>query len=141
MSRAYDFIPREELERFADGNVRDKRGAEAEDYLKYWLKVLRPTGYASHDDSWGELEKLFAIFFPQAILARRICRQVFGIDDMRDVSPKIIERVVDEIGKTLERCQHCDRDMPGVYKHLMDGQYIECPYCDGTAFTEKKGAS
>ena len=30
-------------------------------YLKKWLEMFRPHGYATHDDSWGELEKILDI--------------------------------------------------------------------------------
>lgn len=48
------------LEDLFDAGMRHKTNVPFE-YLKRWLPMFRPFAYATHDDSWGELEKLICI--------------------------------------------------------------------------------
>lgn len=134
----YDFMPKESLESYADGQVRHKPGAEDTDFLAHWLKVLRPVAYASKGESWGEMEKLFSIFFVQAVLGTRHVRAIFGHSDMRDISPKMIKTVQDLMSAHLIRCDECQIDAPGVWKNFVNSDYPECPKCQGTNFVKKQ---
>jgi hypothetical protein len=135
VTKAYDFLPKEQLERYADGEVRHKSGCVATDFLLHFLKVFRPLGYATRDNSWGELEKKIAIFFPQAILSGRIARTIFRIDDMRDISPKMINCVADIISEHYLRCPACaETDHPGTQNY--DPADL-CLTCDGKLFVRK----
>lgn len=60
-----------ELERYVDKELRHKRGAKPYDYLMHWLSVARQFAYATHDDSWGEFEKEFAIIIKRLVTAER----------------------------------------------------------------------
>ena len=65
----------DDIEDFANADLRHKSGVKPEEYLKHWLKCLRPFGYATRDDSWGELEKLFSISYRNMVIARRKAEQ------------------------------------------------------------------
>lgn len=51
-----------------DIGIRHKE-AKPSDYLKQWLKIGRCFGYATHDDSYGEFEKEFAIIIIRLLKA------------------------------------------------------------------------
>lgn len=58
------------LEKACDTGLRHQTPrAKPEDYLKAWLKISRDFGYATHDDSWGEFEKEFAIIIRRLVRA------------------------------------------------------------------------
>lgn len=65
-----------ELERLFDAGLRHRSGRKPHDYLKAWLKIGRMFGYATHDDSWGELEKELCIVFRRLVMAERKCREL-----------------------------------------------------------------
>lgn len=52
-----------DLEKTCDFYVRDKPGENPAAYLKNFLRIARQYGYATQDDSWGELEKELSIVF------------------------------------------------------------------------------
>lgn len=41
-------------------------------YLTHFLGISREYGYATHDDSWNEFEKEFAIIVKRMIVAERV---------------------------------------------------------------------
>lgn len=49
------------VETMLNADIRHQRGAQPLDYLRHWLNLFRPLGCATHDDSWGELEKEITI--------------------------------------------------------------------------------
>jgi hypothetical protein len=55
-----------EIERLVDLGLRHRK-AEPLEYLEHWLRVARLFAYATHDDSWGELEKEFAIIIVELV--------------------------------------------------------------------------
>lgn len=79
MKRPLETVNREDLERYLDVGIRHKRGAQPVDYLAHWLWISRQFGYATHDDSWGELEKELAILVRRLIVAERKLEEL-GID-------------------------------------------------------------
>lgn len=56
-------LPRKEIENACGFELRHKSGVEPKDYLAKFLAVARQYGYATRDDSWGELEKELQIVF------------------------------------------------------------------------------
>jgi hypothetical protein len=71
MKRPLETISRENLGRYLDAGIRHKSGSQPHDYLEHWLWIMRQFGYATHDDSWGELEKELAIMVSRLIRAER----------------------------------------------------------------------
>ena len=70
-----------ELEQLFDAGLRHK-SSKPRDYLQAWLNIARMFGYATKDDSWGELEKLLTIVFRRMVMAERAARpNNGGIDD------------------------------------------------------------
>ena len=72
-------IGRHELGRYLDAGILHRSGAQPHDYLVHWLWIARQFGYATRDDSWGELEKELAIAFRRLIVAERKLKEL-GID-------------------------------------------------------------
>ena len=64
-------IPAADLEQTLDFNMRHKPGATTFDFLKNTLPVLRQIGYATPDDSWGEVEKELTIGIRNLVRAYR----------------------------------------------------------------------
>lgn len=60
-----------ELEDYVDKGLRHRSGVKPVDYLRHWLGITRQFAYATHDDSWGELEKEMAIIIKRLIVAER----------------------------------------------------------------------
>lgn len=59
-----------EIESFVNADLR--HGSHTpRDYLKHFLTFSRLFAYATHDDSWGELEKEFNIMVRRLIVAER----------------------------------------------------------------------
>ena len=50
-----------ELEQFINAGIRHHSGVQPSDYLENWLRITRLFAFATHDDSWGELEKELGI--------------------------------------------------------------------------------
>ena len=65
-----------ELEALFDAGLRHQSGKKPADYLHAWLKIARMFGYATHDDSWGELEKELAIVLRRLVVAERRLREL-----------------------------------------------------------------
>lgn len=74
-------VPSEDLERAIDFNVRHQSGAKPYDYLKNFLRVARQYGYATQDDSWGELEKELEIAFRDLERLRRFENLIMNMSD------------------------------------------------------------
>lgn len=71
-----------EIENIVDKGLRHKSGMQPYDYLKHWLFIGRHFGFATHDDSWGEFEKEFAIIIRRLVDAEREVDQLrahFGL--------------------------------------------------------------
>lgn len=64
-------IPAKQLEGVTDSFVRDRPTNDPEAYLRSFLRLSRQYGYATQDDSWGELEKELAIVFRRLERYRR----------------------------------------------------------------------
>lgn len=64
-------VPGDKLEESCKFNNRDKVIEDFNEYLKSFLLVARQYGYATRDDSWGELEKELAIGFRRLERYRR----------------------------------------------------------------------
>lgn len=63
MSKQLKDTPSGKIENACNFELRHKSGVEPKDYLKNFLRVARQYGYATRDDSWGELEKELQIAF------------------------------------------------------------------------------
>lgn len=71
-SRPLEAIPRKDIEKYVDLGLRHRSpNVEPYEYLRHWLWVSRQFGYATHDDSWGEFEKEFAIMTRRLVVAER----------------------------------------------------------------------
>ncbi len=68
-----DFKPlnAKQIEDVVDIGLRHRSGTEPKDYLAHWLSIARQFAYATHDDSWGEFEKEFAIIIRRLVTAER----------------------------------------------------------------------
>jgi hypothetical protein len=60
-----------EIENIVDKGLRHRSGKKPYDYLEHWLYIGRHFAYATHDDSWGEFEKEFAIIIKRLVSAER----------------------------------------------------------------------
>lgn len=60
-----------QIEDVVDIGLRHRTGMKPKDYLKHWLFIGRHFGFATHDDSWGEFEKEFAIIIKRLVMAER----------------------------------------------------------------------
>lgn len=60
-----------EIETIVDKGLRHKAGVYPNQYLEHWLYIARHFGGATHDDSWGEFEKEFAIIIRRLVSAER----------------------------------------------------------------------
>ena len=67
----FSLLSDREIEETVDKGIRHKSGVRPVDYLKHWLYVARHFAYATHDDSWGEFEKEFAIIIKRLVKAER----------------------------------------------------------------------
>lgn len=67
-----DHVPSDQLENIVDRGVRHKNNVTDRDYLLSFLRISRPLAYATHDESWGEFEKEFAIIVGRMIKAERL---------------------------------------------------------------------
>src|SRR5512143_1714494 len=70
-----------EIERLVDAGLRHRPNVDRFDFLKQWLRVGRMFGYATHDDSWGEFEKEFAIIITRVVRAEAICKSLLALDE------------------------------------------------------------
>ena len=66
------------LENVIDQGIRHKAGTSHIDYLRAFLRISRPLGYATHDESWGEFEKEFTIIVRRMIMAERRLKSLEG---------------------------------------------------------------
>lgn len=64
------------IERLVDRGYRHQSDETPTHYLQHWIRVARHFGYATHDDSWGELEKEFAIVIRRLVMAEAACRDL-----------------------------------------------------------------
>lgn len=71
------------LEKYPDGVRHSKTPNNAGAYLEKWLEQFRPYGYATKDDSWGELEKILDI------VHRNIGRREAELTALREAQPVI----------------------------------------------------
>ena len=67
----FKLLSTREIENIVDKGLRHKSGSKPVDYLSHWLWVARHFGFATKDDSWGELEKEFAIIIKRLVVAER----------------------------------------------------------------------
>lgn len=51
----------QEREALLGADLRHMQYAEPQDFLEHFLTICRPFGFATRDDSWGELEKILTI--------------------------------------------------------------------------------
>lgn len=58
--------------KWADKGKRHEARVTPADYLTGFLEVGRENGFATHDDSWGEFEKEFAIMTRNLYVYRRM---------------------------------------------------------------------
>ena len=78
-----DDTPRE-IEEYVDIGLRHKNPkVEPYTYLMHWLSVARHFAYATHDDSWGEFEKEFAIIIKRLVVAERKLKEL-RVPDYQD---------------------------------------------------------
>ena len=70
-------VPMNEFERALRFNLRDYTPVQPPSaYLKQFLSVARQYGYATEDDSWGELEKELSIVFRRLEQYRRALKRI-----------------------------------------------------------------
>ena len=107
-------VPGDELQDAINFNLRHSNGKDAHDYLMNFLVVARQYGFATQDDSWGELEKELAIVFRNLEQSRRfIDSSIHAIILAGD------EREYDEIYDDLmERGESFWRDIQDMKKKL-----------------------
>ena len=67
----FEHLSAREIDNIVDKGLRHRSGVKPADYLAHWLKIARHFGYATHDDSWGEFEKEFAIIIKRLVVAER----------------------------------------------------------------------
>lgn len=67
----FSLLSDRDIQNIVDKGLRHKSGLKPIDYLKHWLYIARHFGYATHDDSWGEFEKEFAIIITRLVSAER----------------------------------------------------------------------
>lgn len=73
MTEKIDFslLSNGDIERIVDKGLRHKSGVQPREYLAHWLYIARHFGFATHDDSFGEFEKEFAIIIKRLVSAER----------------------------------------------------------------------
>ena len=54
-----------------DGIRHSKESYDPVNYMKQWLAIFRCFGYATKDDSWGELEKEICVAVKRLVVAER----------------------------------------------------------------------
>lgn len=64
------------IERLVDRGFRHQSDQSPMQYLEHFLRVGRHFGYATHDDSWGEFEKEYAIIIRRLIMAEAACKDL-----------------------------------------------------------------
>ena len=105
MSRAKKLrdLPANDIETATGFDCRHEVGSRPEDYLNQFLIVARQYGYATRDDSWGELEKELKIAFRTLERQRRfidsLIYQAIEDGDARDYD-EIYDEVIDK-GETF----------------------------------------
>ena len=57
------------IEKFVDAGIRHDPNAEPQDYINHWVSIGRAFAYATHDYSYGEFEKEFAIIIRRLLEA------------------------------------------------------------------------
>jgi len=67
----FKLLSSREIENIVDKGLRHKSSQTPYDYLKHWLFIARHFAFATHDDSWGEFEKEFAIIVKRLVSAER----------------------------------------------------------------------
>jgi len=68
-----------EIESLVDKGLRHESGKTPRDYLKQWLSIARHFAFTTHDDSFGEFEKEFAIIIKRLVSAERKLKEL-GVD-------------------------------------------------------------
>lgn len=71
LRRFFATASEKEIEEQVDAGIRHQPGARTQDFIRHWCAVGRHFGYATRDDSLGELEKLFAIMVKRLVMAER----------------------------------------------------------------------
>jgi hypothetical protein len=125
-----------DLEHFADKGIRHRSGDKPEDYLKHWLQLFRPFAFASRDDSWGELEKVLSIIFRVHVFAHRRLQVLFPKTGISDITPEMVQLLVDLRKQHCVRCPDCDNDMPG--HSFIGNRFQKCPTCKGANWVVKE---
>jgi hypothetical protein len=76
MTKKIDFksLTSAEVERIVDKGLRHRSGKTPSDYLDHFLYIARHFAFATHDDSWGEFEKEFAIIISRLVRAETLRR-------------------------------------------------------------------
>jgi hypothetical protein len=82
----FKLSPRE-IENLTDPGLRHKSGLTPSDYRKHILSITRHFGYATRDDSWGEIEKELSIMTARLIKAENKLKEL-GIDIHNDDNDK-----------------------------------------------------
>jgi hypothetical protein len=84
------------VENLADAQLRNKNHFNEDDYMQHFLKISRMFGYATHDDSWGEFEKEFAIMVNK-------CSYLGSLVSILDEPDPDINKILDMCSKIKER--------------------------------------
>lgn len=71
LRRFFQTASEKEIEDMVDGGLRHRGGVREEHFIRHWCAVARHFGYATRDDSPGELEKTFAIMVKRLVMAER----------------------------------------------------------------------
>lgn len=107
--RDWDALTPKQIEDIVDIGLRHKSGSKPTDYLNHWLSIARQFGFATHDDSWGELEKEFAIIIRRLVVAERNTRAqaADGVLELSlDDKTQINKRLAARYDFLMERHQH-----------------------------------
>lgn len=125
-----------ELEHFADKGIRHRSGDKPEDYLRQWLQLFRPFAFASRDESWGELEKVLAIVFRVHVFAHRRLQPLFPKVAISDITPEMVQLLINLREQNCIKCPDCESDMPG--QAFYESAFTKCKTCDGANWVMKK---
>lgn len=85
----FDALSPKQIEDVVDIGLRHRTGKKPTDYLKQWLFIGRHFGFATHDDSWGEFEKEFAIIIKRLVVAERGARPQPVTEGLREALQSI----------------------------------------------------
>jgi hypothetical protein len=119
------------IENLVDSRLRHRTISDPFLYLQSWLRTARHFGYATRDESWGEMEKLFAIIISHQVLYEKITELVDKISNPSQGLYLLPRRLND--GTEVYRCVYCDQitdiDVPDdhVPEEHMDWHLETCP--------------